>query len=164
MTIATRSTEADMPDARESDRASRHPIVAGVDASDASAAATEAAIALASELEAPLVFVHVRPKVPFFLGAPLYQRRLTRNMARAQSILDRALGSAKAAGLDAESEILEGTPRRRLAEFARDRRARLLVVGARRRRFGRGVSRELVRNARRPVVVANEGQQLALSA
>jgi nucleotide-binding universal stress UspA family protein len=85
-------------------------------------------------------------------------------MARAQSILDRALGSAKAAGLDAESEILEGTPRRRLAEFARDRRARLLVVGARRRRLGRGVSRELVRNARRPVVVANEGQQLALSA
>jgi nucleotide-binding universal stress UspA family protein len=165
MTIATRSTEADTPAARESNRAARHPIVAGVDASDARGAATEAAVALANELDAPLIFVHVRPKIPFFLGAPLYQRRLTRDMARARTILARAVGSAQAAGVDAESEILEGTPPRRLAELARDRRARLLVVGSRPRKFGRSVSNRLARTTPLPIVVAADAErQLALSA
>jgi nucleotide-binding universal stress UspA family protein len=37
-----------------------HPIVAGIEASDASRAAAEAAVELAADLDAPLVFVHVR--------------------------------------------------------------------------------------------------------
>jgi nucleotide-binding universal stress UspA family protein len=165
MVIALRSTKAVTPAAPESNRAAPHPIVAGVDASDASVAATEAAVALADELDAPLVFVHVRPKVPFFLGAPLYQRRLTRDMARARTILARAVGTAQAAGVDAKGEILEGTPPLRLAEFARDRRARLLVVGSRPRKLGRSVSNRLARTTRLPIVVAEEAErQLALSA
>jgi nucleotide-binding universal stress UspA family protein len=165
MTIATRSTEADAPAARESDCAARHPIVAGVDASDASTVVTEAAVALADELDAPLVFVHVRPNIPSFLGAPLYQRRLTRDMACGRTILARAVGSAQVAGVDAEGEILEGAPVRRLAEFARDRRARLLVVGSRPRKFGRSVSNRLVRTTRLPIVVAEDAERrLALSA
>ena len=117
-----------------------HPIVAGLDASDASRAAVEAAVELADDLGAPLVFVHVRRPPASFLGAPAYQRRLTRDMARARLVLAAALDVARAAGVDAEAEIIEGSPPRRLAEFAHRREARALVVGSRRRKLGRGVS------------------------
>jgi nucleotide-binding universal stress UspA family protein len=140
------------------------PIVAGVDGSRADGAATEAAIELAAKLGAPLVFAHVRRPPRSFLGAPSYQRRLTRDMARARTVLERALAAARAAGIYAESEILEGSPRRRLTELAHDRDARLLVVGSRRRKLGRGVSRAVVRTAGRPVVVAGDELRLALSA
>jgi nucleotide-binding universal stress UspA family protein len=140
------------------------PIVAAIDASDASRTAAHAAVELAADLDAPLVFVHVRRPPPSFLGAPAYQRRLTRDMARARVVLADAVGVATAAGVDAETEILEGSPRRRLAEFARQRDARLLIVGSRRRKLGRGVSRAVLRRAKRPVLVAAEDGRLAVSA
>jgi nucleotide-binding universal stress UspA family protein len=130
------------------------PIVAAVDRSAASRAAVETAVRLGAELDAPLVFVYVRPGPPGFLGEPVYQLRLTAAMARARRVLARALRAASRAGVAAEAEILEGSPRRRILEFARERGARLVVVGRRRRRLGRSVSRAVVRAARRPVVVA----------
>src|SRR5687767_2316064 len=54
--------------------------------------------------------------------------------------LDRALAVADSEGVPAEGEILEGSPRRRISEFARDRSARLIVVGSRRRKLGQSVS------------------------
>jgi nucleotide-binding universal stress UspA family protein len=130
------------------------PIVAAVDGCAASMAAVETAVRLGAEMDAPLVFVYVRGGPGGFLGAPVYQRRLTAAMARARRVLDRALRAAARAGVAAEGEILEGSPRKRILEFARDRGARLVVVGRRRRRLGRSVSRAVVRSARRPVVVA----------
>lgn len=111
------------------------PIVAAVDGSTGSTAAVETAVRLAAEMDAPLVFVYVRRGPPGFLGAPVYQRRLTAAMARARHVLDRALRAAACAGVAAEGEILEGSPRKRILEFARDRGARLVVVGRRRRRL-----------------------------
>jgi nucleotide-binding universal stress UspA family protein len=75
-------------------------------------------------------------------------------MARANRVLDRALDVAASAGVHAEAEILEGSPRQRIAEFARNRDARLVVVGSRKRRLGPSVSSGVVRAAARPVVVA----------
>jgi nucleotide-binding universal stress UspA family protein len=75
-------------------------------------------------------------------------------MAEARRVLDRALWAAARAGVTAESEILEGAPGKRILEFARDCGARLVVVGRRRRRFGRSVSSAVIRTAGRPVVVA----------
>src|SRR5688572_792783 len=100
------------------------PVVAAVDATAASDAAVETAVALAAELEAPLVFVHVRRTPPAILGKPGYQRRLTASMARAREVLSRALRHAAAAGVRAEAEVLEGPAHRRLAEFVHDRDAR----------------------------------------
>lgn len=97
------------------------PIVAAVDGSTASTAAVETAVRLGADMDAPLVFVYVRRGPPGFLGAPVYQRRLTAAMARAQHVLDRALRAAARAGVAAEGEILEGSPRKRILEFARDR-------------------------------------------
>jgi len=129
------------------------PIVAGVDASASSRAAVEEAVSLAAELDAPLVFVYVRGTSAIF-GAPIYQRQLTNESKRARQVLDRALRVANAADVDAEGEILEGLPHRRIVEFARDRGAQLVIVGSRQRRFGRSIARAVTRAADRPVVVA----------
>jgi nucleotide-binding universal stress UspA family protein len=133
------------------------PIVAGVDESSASAAALDTAVGLADELDAPIVFVYVRRGPAGFLGEPVYQRRLRAEMARARGVLDQALKVAAGAGVEAEGMILEGSPERRIAEIARDRGARLVVVGSRRYKLGRGVSTAVVRSAGRPVVVAARG-------
>jgi nucleotide-binding universal stress UspA family protein len=130
------------------------PIIAAVDESAASTAAIETAVRLGAEMDAAVVFVYVRRSPAGFLGTPVYQRRLTAAMARARRVLDRALRAAARSGVAAEGEILEGAPRKRILEFARDRGARLVVVGRRRRRFGRSVSCAVLRTARKPVVVA----------
>jgi nucleotide-binding universal stress UspA family protein len=139
------------------------PIVAAVDGSPASTVAVETAVNLAGELGAPIVFVYVRRGPAGFLGVPVYQRRLTVEMERGRRVLDEALEAAAGAGVNAEGEILEGSPRRRIAEFARDRGARLLVVGSRRRKIGRSVSRGVAHAAGRPVVVAQGLSRLAVA-
>jgi nucleotide-binding universal stress UspA family protein len=137
------------------------PIVAAVDGSAASGAAIGEAVRLAAELNALVVFVYVRRGPAGFFGTPVYQRRLTKEMTRARRVLDRALAVADNAGVPAEGEILEGSPRRRIPEFAHDRHARLVVVGSRRLKLGRSVSSGVVRTAGRPVVVAKGLQRLA---
>ena len=124
-------------------------------------AAVDEAVRLGLELNAPVVFVYVRRGPASFFGAPVYQRRLTEDMARARGVLDRAVAVATSAGVAIEAEILEGSPRRRIAEFARDREARLVVVGSRRRKLGPSVSTAVVRKAGPPVVVARDREGLA---
>jgi nucleotide-binding universal stress UspA family protein len=130
------------------------PVVAAVDDSPASRAAVAEAVDLAAELEAPLVFVHVRRGPAGFFGAPVYQRRLSKELERGRRVLDRALAAARVAEVDVEGEILEGSPPQRILEFARDRGAQLVVVGSRRRRLGRSIACAVARDADRPVVVA----------
>jgi nucleotide-binding universal stress UspA family protein len=130
------------------------PVVAAVDASANSAAAARTAISLASRLGAAVVFVYVRRGPSAILGEPYYQRRLDAEMATAKRALGDALTAAGRAGVAASGEELEGPPARRVVEFARLRGARLVVLGSRRRRFGRSVSRRVIRAADHPVVVA----------
>ena len=152
MHVPTR-TVAPAPATRDAPPAA--PIVAAVDASAAGRAAVEEAVSLAAELDVPLVFVYVRRRPTGYVGVPLYQRRLTKEIERARRVLDRALRVANVAEVEAEAEILEGSPRRRIVEFARDRGAQLVVVGSRRRRLGRSVACAVARAADRPVVVAS---------
>ena len=121
------------------------PIVAAVEASAAGLTAAHTATRLARELDLPLIFVYVRRWPWGGLGAPYYQRRLDAEMATARRVLGDALAAAA---------ILEGRPARRVIEFARHRDAGLVVLGTRRRRFRRSVSRQVIRAADRPVVVA----------
>jgi nucleotide-binding universal stress UspA family protein len=147
------------PDVRSSDA----PIIAAVDGSTASEAAIETAVRLALEVRTRIVFVYVRRGPAGLLGAPVYERRLTAKMAEGRRVLGGALGFAARAGVIAEGEILEGAPRRRIVEFARDRGARLVVVGSRRHKLGRSISCGVVRAAGRPVVVARKGQRFAFA-
>jgi nucleotide-binding universal stress UspA family protein len=140
------------------------PIVAAVDGSAASRAAISEAVRLAVELSAPIVFVYVRRGPAGVFGAPVYERRLTTEMARARRVLTTALTVAESAGVQAEGEILEGSARRRISEFARDRSARLIVVGSRPRKLGQSVSTGVIRSAGRPVMVARSLPQLTAAA
>ena len=148
------STRTGAAAAAEHGQAPVAPIIVAVDASTAGRAAAEEAVILAAELEAPLVFVYVRRGPPPFLGAPFYQRWLSTEMERARRILDRALRIARVGEVEAEAEILEGSPQRRIVEFARDRAAQLVVLGSRRRRLRRSIACAITRTADRPVVVA----------
>jgi nucleotide-binding universal stress UspA family protein len=130
------------------------PIVAAVDGTGAGAAAAETAARLASDLDAPLVFVFVRRGPSGMFAGRSYQRRLDDEFASARRALDAAHVAADREGITAGEEILEGSPARRVREFAELRGARLVVLGARRRWFGRSVSRAVIRAADRPVVVA----------
>jgi nucleotide-binding universal stress UspA family protein len=130
------------------------PIIAAIDGSPSGWSASDTAVRLAVELNAPLTFVYVRRGPAGFLGTPVFERRLTRKMAEARRVLDDALRGAAHAGVEAEGEILEGSPPKRIVEFARDRSARLIVIGSRRRRLGRSVSRAIVRASPKPVLVA----------
>jgi len=129
------------------------PIVAAVDPSTVRATA-ETAARLARDLRAPLTFVCARPRPPAMFGEPLYQRRLIRDLVRARRTLDVALAAATRAGVMAHGEIVEGDPADAILKFAAARQPRLLVVGSRRRRFRRSVSRRVIRGAEAPVVVS----------
>jgi nucleotide-binding universal stress UspA family protein len=145
-------------------RSTGAPIIAAVDDSAASAAAVDEAVSLAAELDVPLVFAYVRRGPAEVFGGPVYKRRLAREMKRARRVLDRALRIANVAEIGAEAEILEGSPRRRIVEFARDRGAQLVVVGSQRPRLRRSVARAVARAVDRPVVVAarpRSGEALA---
>jgi nucleotide-binding universal stress UspA family protein len=141
-------------DSRERSAQNVPPIVAAVNSSAASRAAIGEAVRLAAELDAPVAFVYVRRGPAGFFGAPVYQRKLTKQMARAGRVLERALAVANGAGVRAEGAILEGSPTRRITEFARDRGARLIVVGSRGRKLRQSVSTAVIRAAERPVIVA----------
>jgi nucleotide-binding universal stress UspA family protein len=135
------------------------PVVVGVDGTASGIAATHTAVSLASDLGAPLVLVSVRQWPSSTLGEPYYQRRLDAELAAANRDLSAALAIAEAAGVPATTETLHGAPARQLSELARYRRARLIVLGPRRTRIGRSVSRRVVRTSDRPVVVAGTASQ-----
>ena len=137
------------------------PIVVAVDNSRAAAAAAQAAVRLARALAAPLVFVYVRRGPSSALGEPYYQRLLDAEMRAGRRALDDALAVADRAGVPATGEQLAGSPAQRVVEFARIRGARLVVLGSRRRRLGRSVSRDVIRSADRPVIVAGRRAPVA---
>jgi nucleotide-binding universal stress UspA family protein len=130
------------------------PIVVAVDNTRAARAAAHAAVRLAGDLAAPLVFVYVRRGPSSALGRPSYQRRLDSEMRAGRRSLDAALAIAARAGVPATGEEIAGRPARRVVEFARVRGARLVVLGSRRRRLGRSVAGGVIRSADRPVLVA----------
>ena len=130
------------------------PVVVGVDGSASGEAAARAAISMAWRLHAPVVFVYVRRGPSSLLGEPYHQRRLDAEILAGEQALDNALAMADRAGVAASGEQLAGRPARQLVEFARLRGARMVVMGTRRRRFGTSVSRKVIVDADRPVMVA----------
>jgi nucleotide-binding universal stress UspA family protein len=133
-------------------------LVVGVDGSDGGRAAIEEAVELASALAARVTFVCVRRSPPGYAGDPYYQNAVTESRAHARLALAEAQDLAEAAGVDAETALLDGDPAERLLDLARERNADMIVVGS----HGAGatgsaalgsVSRVVTRHADRPVVV-----------
>ena len=80
------------------------PIVVAVDDTRTTRAASEAAVRLARDLAAPLVFVYVRRGPASALGKPYYQRRLDREIRAGRRALDDAMAIAERAGVPATVE------------------------------------------------------------
>jgi nucleotide-binding universal stress UspA family protein len=129
------------------------PVVAAVESGTARETA-EVAVQLARELKAPVVFIHVRPRPPAIAGSVRSQRQSVRALFRAHSALDVALPVATQWGVVAQGEIVDGNPVDELVKVATRRKARLLIVGSRRRRFKRSVSGGVLKTSAVPVVVA----------
>jgi nucleotide-binding universal stress UspA family protein len=141
-------------------------IVVGTDGSEPSNAAVAEAIGLARRLDAKMIVAAVRPPVPDYLGEPLYQERLSDELARARRALDEARTLVERAGVEAEYELLEGDPAKEVAKLAEARDADLIVVGTRGIGAVAGsllgsVAAGVVRRSHRPVVVVREPMERA---
>jgi nucleotide-binding universal stress UspA family protein len=134
-------------------------ILVATDGSDSAEPAISQGIELARSTGAKLVVAYARHAPLPVLGEPVYQRSLSRELRLAQETTALAATRACGAGVDVEIEVVEGDPAERILELARVRDVDLIVVGSR----GLGtlagtllgsVSREVLRHADRPVLVA----------
>lgn len=134
-------------------------ILVATDGSESAEQAVSQAIELAGSTGAKLVVAYVRNAPLPVLGEPVYQRSLSIELRLAQETTALAATRACAVGVDVEIEVVEGDAAKCILELARVRDVDLIVVGSR----GRGplagtllgsVSREVLRHADRPVLVA----------
>ncbi len=134
-------------------------ILVATDGSENGRYALEEAVELAAAAGAKLTIVYVRHAPLPMLGDPVYQRSLSADLRHANETVAIAAGVAHTAGVEAEAEVLEGDPAKRIVELARQRDVDLIVVGSR----GLGgfagtllgsVSRDVLHHADRPVLVA----------
>ena len=135
--------------------------VVAVDGSEGSDAAIDEALDLAQDAGAHLTFVFVRKSPSALLGYPYYERLLSHELATARATLDAATDRATDAGIEAESEILEGDPVDEILSFADNRAVDLIIMGSRGRGAFAGallgsVSSGVVQHANIPVLVAKE--------
>ena len=134
-------------------------ILVATDGSKNSRDALDEAVELAAAAGAKLTVVYVRHAPLPMLGEPVYQRSLSAALRHANETVAIAAGVAHTAGVEAEAEVLDGEPAKRILELARLRDVDLIVVGSR----GLGalagallgsVSRDVLHHADRPVLVA----------
>ena len=136
-------------------------ILVATDGSEHGRNALEEAIELAAAAGARLTVVYVRHVPPPVLGEPFYQRSLSAELCHANEAMALATGLAHTAGVEADAEVLEGDPAKRILEVARLRDADLIVVGSRGLGTVAGallgsVSRHVLDHADRPVLVATQ--------
>ena len=132
-------------------------ILVATDGSSGGEAAVDAGVELAAETGALVTFVCVR-HLPGVLGAPDYQRVVSKELGSGRAVIDDAAARANEAGVEFESEILTGHAASEIVQLANHRDVDVIVVGS----HGRGrvgaallgsVANAVIRSAGRPVMV-----------
>ena len=141
-------------------------IVIATDGSADALAAVKEGVSLAQRLDAAATFVCVRTPPASIFAEPLHPGAIDQEMTRARRAVDEAMRVAIDAEVDADYEIVDGSPVEAVLDVARNMDAWLIVVGSRGRGAVQGalfgsVSRALVTHADRPVLVARERAALA---
>jgi nucleotide-binding universal stress UspA family protein len=136
------------------------------DGSPGAGIALRQAMALAREADATLTVAYARRAPLPVPGDPYYQRALSHELDVARTVLAEAARVAADAGVDVETEILEGNAADRIVELARSRAVDLIVVGSRGRGAVTGallgsVSESIVHKADRPVLVVKPRASVA---
>jgi len=134
-------------------------ILVATDGSENGRHALDEAVELAAAAGAKLTVVYVRHAPLPVLGEPVYQRSLSLELRHANETVAIATGLAHTAGVEAEAEVLEGDPAKRIVELARLLDVDLIVVGSRGLGTVAGallgsVSRDVLHHADRPVLIA----------
>jgi nucleotide-binding universal stress UspA family protein len=135
-------------------------ILIATDGSDGARAAVSEGLELARREGADVTFVSVHDAPPAFLGDPFHGRALNHDLAAARAAIASAFEQARAAGVSADTEILQGDAAEQVARLAEIRQADLVVVGSRgrvpvARALLGSVSADVLKRCRRPVLVAS---------
>jgi len=143
-------------------------IVVATDGSPDALTAVREGLSLAEHFDCAVTFVCVRTPSASIFAHPLHQLAIDEELTRARRAVDEAMKLAVVAGVDADYEILDGSPVEAVLDVARRLDAWLLVVGSRGRGAVQGalfgsVSRALVTHSDRPVLVARERAALAVA-
>lgn len=132
-------------------------ILVATDGSAGGNAALDTALEHAHETGALLTIVCVR-RLPARLGSPLYERALGDELRKGRAIIDGATARAELAGVEVESELMDGNAAEEIVRLAANRNVDLIVLGSHAR--GRlatallgSVANAVVHDADRPVLV-----------
>jgi nucleotide-binding universal stress UspA family protein len=111
-----------------------NPIMLATDGSPSAEAATDQAIELALALDAPLVVVCVRhdktPAYGYYGYAEIVADMREIEQERIEEISQRVEDRAAELGVGCRTIVLDGLPGEQICQAAKDREARLLVLGA----------------------------------
>lgn len=147
------------------------PIVLATDGSASAVAAVEQAVDLAAEFQAPLLVLTVWDSPYTGLGyapLPVVVDVNAEMVKRAPKIVEAVARRARAAGVEVEAVVRRGFPVDEICGLAKERNARVIVIGSHhwgrlRRALHGSVSRGVAQSAPCPVVVVqaapvSEGQ------
>jgi len=137
------------------------PIVLATDGSASAAAAVEQAVELAAESQAGLLVVTVWDSPYTGLGyapLPVVVDVNAEMVERAPQIVEEVALRARAAGVDVETVVRRGFPVDEICRVAKERNARVIVIGSHhwgrvRRALHGSVSQGVVQSAHCPVLV-----------
>ncbi len=105
-------------------------IILGVDGSPPSLRAAEMAGRLAREHKARLCVVVAFQPVPDYLGKPYWEEMLSKHMAQAQEVMEKALQKVREVE-QLETEILQGPAADAILTLSQERQADLIIMGRR---------------------------------
>ena len=124
-------------------------IVIATDGSADALAAVKEGVSLAQRLDAPVTFVCVRTPPASIFAEPLHPGAIDQEMTRARRAVDEAMRVAIDAEVDADYEIVDGSPVEAVLDVARNMDAWLIVVGSRGRGAVQGALFGLTRREQR---------------